>query len=49
MVNVWQALTKIPAAFTVEAAAERQRKKTEQHSPVVRAPGLAYYWQSQLG
>jgi hypothetical protein len=37
-----------PAAFTVEAAAERQRKKAEQHSPVVRALGLAYYWQSLI-
>jgi hypothetical protein len=31
-----------------EAAAERQRKKTEQLSPVVRALGLATYWQSLL-
>ena len=31
-----------------EAAEERQRKKAEQHSPVVRALGLAYYWQSLL-
>ena len=37
-----------PAAFTVEAAEERQRKKTEQLSPVVRALGLAYYWQFLL-
>ena len=37
-----------PEAFTVEAAAERQKKKTEQESPVVRALGLAYYWQSLL-
>ena len=37
-----------PAAFTVEAAEERQKKKTEQPSPVVRALGLAYYWQSLL-
>ena len=37
-----------PEAFTVEAAEERQRKKAEQHSPVVRALGLAYYWQSLL-
>ena len=32
----------------MEAAEERQRKKAEQHSPVVRALGLAYYWQSLL-
>ena len=37
-----------PAAFTVEAAEERQKKKTEQPSPVVRALGLAYYWQLLL-
>ena len=32
----------------MEVAEERQRKKAEQHSPVVRALGLAYYWQSLL-
>ena len=32
----------------MEAAEERQRKKAEQPSPVVRALGLAYYWQSLL-
>ena len=37
-----------PAAFTVEAAEERQRKKGELHSPVVRALGLAHYWQSLI-
>jgi hypothetical protein len=37
-----------PEAFTVEAAAERQRKKAEQHTPLVRALGLAYYWQRLL-
>ena len=37
-----------PEAFTVEAAEERQRKKAEQPSPVVRALGLAYYWQSLI-
>jgi len=36
-----------PEAFTVEAAAERQKKKAEHESPVVRALGLAYYWQSR--
>jgi hypothetical protein len=38
-----------PEAFTEEAVAERQTKKAEQHAPVVRALGLAYYWQSLLG
>ena len=37
-----------PEAFTVEAAEARQKKKTEQHSPVVRALGLAYFWQSLI-
>ena len=37
-----------PEAFTVEAAADRQQKKAEQHAPVVRAMGLAYYWQSLI-
>jgi len=37
-----------PEAFIVEAAEERQRKTAEQHSPVVRALGFAYYWQSLL-
>lgn len=37
-----------PEAFTVEVAADRQRKKAEQHVPVLRALGLAYYWQSLL-
>ena len=37
-----------PEAFTVEAAAERKQKKAEQVAPVVRALGLAYYWQRLL-
>ena len=37
-----------PEAFTAEAAADRQRQKAEQHSPVVRALGLAYYWHSLI-
>jgi len=37
-----------PEAFMVEAAAERQQKKAEQHSSVVRALGLATYWQSLI-
>ena len=32
----------------MEAAAERKQKNAEQPSPVVRALGLAYYWQSLL-
>ena len=37
-----------PCRPSTEAAEERQRKKAEQHAPVVRALGLAYYWQSLL-
>ncbi len=37
-----------PEAFTVEAAAERKQKKAEQVAPVVRALGLAFYWQKLL-
>ena len=37
-----------PEAFTAEAAAERQQKKNGQHPPLLRALGLAYYWQSLL-
>ena len=37
-----------PEAFTVEAAAERTQKKAEQVAPVVRALGLAFYWQKLL-
>ncbi len=32
----------------MEAEAERQRRKAEQHSPVVKALGVAYYWQSLI-
>lgn len=37
-----------PEGFTVEATAERQRKKAGQPTPLLRALGLAYYWQSLL-
>ena len=37
-----------PEAFTAEAAEARQRKKAQQVAPVVRALGLAYYWQSLI-
>ena len=37
-----------PEAFTVEAAADRQRKQAEQHPPLMRALGLAYHWQSLI-
>ena len=37
-----------PEAFTVQAAAERKQKKSEQHSSVVKALGLAIYWQSLI-
>ena len=37
-----------PEAFIEEAAAERQHKKAEQHAPVIRALGLANYWQSLI-
>ena len=37
-----------PEAFTVEAARERTQKKAEQVAPVVRALGLAFYWQKLL-
>lgn len=35
-------------AFRQEAEAERQQKMAEQYSPVMRALGLAYYWQSLI-
>jgi hypothetical protein len=34
-----------PEAFREEAAAEGQAKQAEQPSPLVRALGLAHYWQ----
>jgi len=37
-----------PQAFTVEAAAERTKRKEAQNTPLVRALGLAHYWQLLL-
>ena len=37
-----------PQAFTVEAAAERAKRKAAQSKPLIRALGLAHYWQRLL-
>ena len=37
-----------PQAFTVEAAAERAKRKAAQSTPLIRALGLAHYWQRLL-
>ena len=37
-----------PQAFTVEAAAERTKRKAAQSTPLIRALGLAHYWQRLL-
>ena len=37
-----------PQAFTVEAAAERTKRKAAQNTPIIRALGLAHYWQRLL-
>ena len=37
-----------PQAFTVEAAAERAKRKAAQNTPLIRALGLAHYWQGLL-
>ena len=37
-----------PQAFTVEAAAERTKRKAAQNTPLTRALGLAHYWQRLL-
>ena len=34
-----------PQAFTVEAVAERTKRKAAQNTPLIRALGLAHYWQ----
>ena len=34
-----------PQAFTVEAVAERAKRKAAQNTPLIRALGLAHYWQ----
>ena len=37
-----------PQAFTVKAAAERTKRKAAQNTPLIRALGLAHYWQRLL-
>ena len=37
-----------PQAFTVEAAAERTKRKAAQNTPLIRALGLAHFWQRLL-
>ena len=37
-----------PQAFTVEAAAERTKRKAALNTPLIRALGLAHYWQRLL-
>lgn len=37
-----------PEAFTVEAVRERRDRKAAKESPLVRALGLAHYWQHLL-
>lgn len=37
-----------PQAFRVEAVLERQNRKAAKESPLVRALGLAHYWQHLL-
>jgi len=37
-----------PQAFTVEATAERTKRKAAQNTPLIRALGLAHYWQRLL-
>ena len=37
-----------PQAFTVEAAAERTKRKAAQNTPLMRSLGLAHYWQRLL-
>ena len=37
-----------PQAFTVEAAAERTKRKAAESTPLIRALGLAHYWQRLL-
>ena len=38
-----------PQEFAVEAALERREHKTNQDTPLLRALGLAHYWQRLLG
>ena len=37
-----------PQEFVVEAALEKQERKTNQDTPLLRALGLAHYWQRLL-
>ena len=37
-----------PQAFTVEAEAERTKRKAAQNTPLIRALGLAHFWQRLL-
>ncbi len=37
-----------PQAFTVEAAAERTKRNAAKNTPLIRALGLAHYWQRLL-
>ena len=37
-----------PQAFTVECAAERSKRKAALNTPLIRALGLAHYWQRLL-
>ena len=37
-----------PQAFTVDAATERTMRKAAQSAPLIRALGLAHYWQRLL-
>ena len=37
-----------PQEFVVEAALEKRERKTNQDSPLLRALGLAHYWQRLL-
>ncbi len=37
-----------PQAFAVEAVAERSKRKAAQNTPLIRALGLAHYWQRLL-
>ena len=37
-----------PQVFTVEAVAERAKRKAAKNTPLIRALGLAHYWQRLL-
>jgi hypothetical protein len=40
--------TETPAAFREEARREKQQGERQQYSPLIRALGLAHYWQQLL-